>query len=106
MLEIKNIQNVMNKVFLDWNIYNVNEHNDRYELTASAQRSEGATGLIIKIFKEEQANNEYNVRIVYRSYGNEIYNDNWMKGGFGSINTFLANIGLVVSNYERRYKIK
>ncbi len=106
MLEIKNFRNIKDRVFIDWRIYECIETEERYEITASAQRKEGATGLIIKIFKEEQANKEYNVRIVYKQYGNEIYNDNWIKGGFDTMKTFLTNVGMIVSNYESRFKIK
>ena len=36
----------------------------------------------------------------------EIYNDNWIKGGFDTMKTFLTNVGMIVSNYESRFKIK
>jgi len=106
MLEITNFRNIKDKMFIDWKIYECIETEERYEMTASAERKEGPVGVIIKIFKEEQANKEYNVRIIYKQYGNEIYNDNWIKGGFDTMKTFLTNVGLIVSKYERLYKIK
>ncbi len=106
MLEITNFRNIKDKMFIDWKIYECIETEERYEMTASAERKGGPIGVIIKIFKEEQANNEYNVRIFYKQYGNEIYNDNWIKGGFDTMKTFLTNVGMIVSNYESRFKIK
>jgi hypothetical protein len=106
MLEIKNFKNIKGRVFGDWEIYDISENDNRYEMAASAKRKGSKCGMIVQIYKEEQANNEYNVRIVYESYGNQIYNDNWIKGGFDTMKTFLTNVGLVVSKYESLRKIK
>ncbi len=106
MLVIKNFENIKNKSFGDWKIYSFAELEKQYTINASAERKGQNIGVIIKIDKEEQANNEYNVRIFYKQYGNEVYCDNWIKGGFDTMKTFLTNVGMIVSNYESRYKIK
>ena len=105
MLEIKNFESIKGIKFLDWAIYVAEERKDWYEFCADKKNDNGLA-ISIKIFKEPKANNEYNVSITYRVYTNEIYNQTWVKGGFDTIQQFLTNVGLIVSNYEKGLKTK
>ena len=104
MLVIKNFENIKGKLFGDWKIYSFAELEKQYTINASAERKGQNIGVIVKIDKEEQANNEYNVRIYYKEYGNEVYCDNWIKSGFDTMDTFLNNVKLIVNGYESIYK--
>ena len=106
MLEIKNFEELKGKMFGDWRIYQSNERNDHYEFYVSGHRGNKMIGLIITLSKEQQANKEYRVTIQYQKHGNVIYNETWEKGGFDTIQQFLTNVGLIVSNYEKGLKTK
>ena len=112
MLTIQNFEGLVNQPVGEWVINQANTAdylgqgtNDRYIITL--RRGAIGDGAAVFISREEGAKGMYSVKIMYESWDNEIYTNNYMKEQIERRDAFL---GMVLhkldTEWYRRHRIK
>jgi hypothetical protein len=112
MLTIKNFEGLKGQPVGEWEINQADTDNyigqgsgDRYVLTL--RRDEHGDGAAVFISREEGAKGMYSVKIMYESWDNEIYTNNYMKEQIERKDAFLGMIlHKIDTEHYRRRKVK